>query len=147
VKFRQENYAGFSSIYPEGFMDVYRILKIIKERQGFLPRRTKKDVEVDRGELPLSEKTFFLGGGDRVTMDARSVYVPLIPFGEKGQHILLHAVRDLLGLVEQGFSWAACEDWLKGFLTTKVFREYQKKYRKKPIMDLDYIHGRKERSQ
>lgn len=100
--------------YPASAKKTLAALRAMRKgmKRWVLPVRTAADEARDRKELPLSEKKFRLANVDRVTVDERSVLVPLVPIGQPEK--ALGIANDLVALCRQGFPYPEVRRWMAG---------------------------------
>lgn len=91
------------------------------------PMRTQQDEAADVAELPLSQKSFRLARVKELTITARAILVPIVPFGEK-EKFLHRLIADVLLLVEQGLPFGQVKGWLQRFLTNEALRRIESRF-------------------
>lgn len=114
VTIGRENGVHEIDAHPMSAKKMLAALRAIRKgmKRWVLPFRTSADAVRDREELPLSEKKFHLANVDRVTVDKRSVLVPLVPIGRPEK--ALGIANDLVALCRQGFPYPEVRRWMAG---------------------------------
>ena len=106
-----------------------RILAAIRRRmrRALLPKRTAADDAWDAAPLDLANKRLVLCGGDRVTVTATQVQVPLVPPGDDG---FLSSVADsLIGLCRRGYPWAGpVREWMAKWYAPAVMKTFDREF-------------------